>query len=189
MRKYFVFILGGVVVAGLLLFFAGLFPVASVNGEFLWSREFSAYGDAFNRFRANIERASSPDAPSLGFEGVAEEDITMSLLEELIVRKIVFKEGSKSFADFNKNAEGIMTEALGGQGTQLEEAARTLYGLDLEEFKKLILLPEAREIALKRLIEESGQNYKEWFLERLEAADVKIYFYDYRWEDGKLVSK
>lgn len=189
MIRYLAFILGGIVVAGLILFFTGFFPIAKVNGDFLWHREFSAYQGAFNRFRANIESVN-PSSPSLGFQNIKEEDLTTSLLEELIVRKIIFGVGNKSFANFNKNAEDIMGEALGGQEAKsLTEAAKTLYGLSLAEFRELILLPEAREIALRRSIESSGQNYEEWFLQQLKTADVKIYFYDYQWEDGGLVGE
>lgn len=187
MIRYLAFILGGIIVAGFILFFTGFFPIAKINGGLLWHWEFSAYQGAFNRFRANIESQNQP-SPSLGFQNIKDADLTMSLLEELIVRKIIFRIGDKSFTHFNKNAEDIIGEALGGKEAQsLSEAAKTLYGLSFAEFKELILLPEAREIALRRSIESSGQNYEEWFLQQLKTADVKIYFYDYQWEDGRLV--
>src|SRR3989338_4923014 len=106
----------------------------------------------------------------------------------LIAEKIVARELVSRNSDL-KDAETRVEEVLLKEGVNVEKAAWTLYGWNIDEFKKFSLLPQARQDILTEILQKEGIDFNEWLLAELAKAEVKIYFLPYRWENGQTVEK
>jgi hypothetical protein len=193
MRKY-IFIISIIILAGAaLIFYGGWFPVASINGDWLW------YRDVAQGVRA-IERLQST-SPDLGLPALAgtttpltfnQKKIQSGVLEELIREQIVIQGLARldSSRDWERAVmQEIDTLLQNRNKTTLQQAARELYGLSLHDFETLVLAPQIRDDFLREELARRAEETEAWTESALKSAAVNIYFLDYAWKEGRLVEQ
>lgn len=175
------------------MFYLGLFPVASVNSDWLWYRDLTKSVGAIEQLRLTSSGAGLPSlAGTTTLSALRGADIQRGALEELMYEKIIAQELARvdSSRDWNdriaRDVEGLLS---GKNRGMLEEATRELYHLNLEDFKKLVLAPQIREELLRKELELRAENPEEWFENAFRDARVKIYFLNYEWKSGTLIEK
>ncbi|MBI2507179.1 MAG: hypothetical protein HYW09_01025 [Candidatus Niyogibacteria bacterium] len=179
MRRFLYIIVVSAVFLLLLLFFGGIniSPAMQVNGHYIKS------GDYHSRL-SGFEFYGKQTSPK-GFE---EEAIRKGVIMSLIIDKLV--EFELEARDIEKNEADKRIEAvLSEESGDIEKAASEFYGWDIAEFKKFVLLPQARQDILSEVLREEGGDFNEWLNGALVKADVKIYSLPYEWIDGVLVKK
>lgn len=179
-----------VVIVGVIIY-AGFFPVASVNSDWLWYRDLTKSAGAIEQLRLTSSGAGLPSlAGTTTLSSLRGADIQRGALEELIYEKIIAQELARvdSSRDWNdriaRDVEGLLS---GKNKGALEEATRELYHLNFEDFKKLVLAPQIREEFLRKELELRAKDPEEWLEAAFINARVKIYFLNYEWKEGKLV--
>lgn len=65
-------------------------------------------------------------------------------------------------------------------------AAKAVYGLSLDDFRDLVLLPQARQDLLKEALIEKSQNFDTWLRDAKKKIMVRLFFVPFRW-DGEAV--
>lgn len=190
MRKA-LFVISIIVLAVASIVYAGFFPVASINSDWLWQRDLVKSINAveqLQRTSAGIDLPSPTGTTTLAALRAA--DIRRGVLEELIHEKIIAQELKRIDASQDwdqrvaRDAEGLVS---GKERATLEEATRALYGIDLNDFKRLVLAPQIREELLRKELELRAKDSDEWLEAAFQNARVKIYFLDYEWRDGVLI--
>lgn len=186
MRKI-IFGLVTVVVVVLGVLWLGLFPVARIEGRFVWYRDLAVSESASQHFQ---EKAKQKDPAFGGLEG-DQATRRKAYLEELIINEVVKIELARLNKDsFQSEVDGNISRAKEGKDmARLAEATSELYGMSFPRFEDLVLEPQAREIVLRSHIESDGKVYADWLSERVKNTSVTVYFLPYVWRDGALVNK
>lgn len=183
-------------VALIALFFASaafmygtrLYPVAVVDGSPVWMRTWERMIDAVEKF-TNAERALGGELPfdfSLPENARISSDIRRNTLTYIIEDKIISGEGSNFIDGFGSFTGEEVQKIMRASTRDPKEIARDIYGMSIDEYKTLILAPQARRSALRRTLESRGRTLDEWLYEMKIKKSVKLYFTEYRW-NGKTV--
>ncbi len=182
--KIILYVLAAFFIALLLAAGFGFFPVARVGDSYIYYREMQKLTRAAEAFKFSLNTSPFKEELDQG------ADARKAALGELIFQRIV-KNAFGGFGGISqKEIDENMAKVLGGADPKkLAEAARQLYALGYEDFKKYVILPKVEEAVLEGKVEASGKMYDEWFSEKLKTARVSIYFLPYIWKDGDLVNK
>lgn len=163
------------------------YPVALVDGSILFLRTWHKAEEASRRF-TNLD-LQSRGAPTIDFAdpGAAEIllDIKKGTLTFLIEDIILIQEGKRVIEGFEVLSRERVVEALKGGGDS-EKAAQRVYGLSFQDFRGLVLMPQARRDVLKEALQEKGQDFEEWFRGVKKGKEVRLFFVPFSW-NGELV--
>ncbi|KKW18577.1 MAG: hypothetical protein A2131_01055 [Candidatus Sungbacteria bacterium GWC2_49_10] len=183
-------------VALIALFFASaafaygtrLYPVAVVDGSPVWMRTWERMIDAAEKF-TNADRALGGESPldfSLPENARIQSDIRRNTLTYIIEDKIISEEGSNFIDGFGSFTSEEVQKIMRASVRDPKEIARDVYGVSLDEYKALILAPQARRNALAGALQSRGRTLDDWLYEMKIKKSVKLYFTSYRW-NGKTV--
>jgi hypothetical protein len=170
------------VALGISVFFVtrlGLYPVAAVNWQLILAKEFRVMVDsAFGFYLRAIdtykkEMLTDADAAKLYAE------VQRATLDKLIEERIMEKEldrrfGSGGFDEVDKKLGGVENKKLGS-------AANALYGLTDEQFKKMVLEPQARREVLAEDFKKQNQDFSTWLREAKREASVYVFLPGFLW--------
>lgn len=172
--------------------YAGFFPIASVNSDWIWYRDITKSARAIKQLQRTSSGAGLPSLlETTTLSALSASDIQRGVLEELMYEKMIAQELERidSSQDWDqrvvRDTEGLLT---GRDNTALKQATRELYRLDLDDFKKLVLAPQIREELLRKELALRAKDPEGWLTAAFQNARVKIYFLDYEWRDGRLIN-
>ena len=189
-KKYFLFL--SVIFAGVIVVMAlqGYWPVAFVNSSPIFDYQFKgAYAVAYNYYLSSL-KAAKEDPVILKSEEIQKE-IRQTVFESLIEQKLIRAElaneiKSKDLADMLErkiNSGGPIDSENFKKGVEL------LYGVSADEFKNIVLIPQAEsEIFEGRLILQN-KNMDDWINEKVSKADVKIVMPGFYWSSEGIKAK
>lgn len=155
----------------------GFLPVLKVNGRAASYAEFSEVYGALKTFESVSAGASggADAAPALEFKRLALAD----LVDNLLLNELI----SKSAPELFQKAESMAEEVLKDEkNASLGEASRRIYGLGLRDFKKFVLLPQAKRDALTEYYRGDEEKLSKIWLGLRKNAEVKIYYPGYFWD-------
>ena len=172
--------------------YAGFFPIASVNSDWIWYRDITRSARAIKQLQRTSSGAGLPSLlETTTLSALSASDIQRGVLEELMYEKMIAQELERidSSQDWDqrvvRDTEGLLT---GRDNAALKQATRELYRLDLDDFKKLVLAPQIREELLRKELALRAKDPEGWLTAAFQNARVKIYFLDYEWRDGRLIN-
>lgn len=161
----------------------GVYPVALVDGEPIFYSTWKKLEEASKNFTSVEEQSkiggrpinfSSPENARLLLE-IRRSTLTF-LIEDLILRQVggSLVEGFEVLSR-EKVAESVQDER------NTEKAVRVLYGLDLDDFKNLVLLPQARRDIAKEALSERNQSVEDWLSEVKKQKKIRLLSTSFRW--------
>ncbi len=165
-----------------------LYPVAVVDGSPVWMRTWERMINAVEQF-TNADRASRGESPLDFFlpeNARIQSDIRRNTLTYIIEDKIISKEGSNFIDGFGSFTGEEVQKIIRTSVRDPKEIARDVYGMSIDEYKALILAPQARRSALAGALQSRGRTLEDWLIEMKIKKSVKLYFISYRW-NGKTV--
>ncbi|MBI4086190.1 MAG: SurA N-terminal domain-containing protein [Candidatus Liptonbacteria bacterium] len=183
-KPYIVFLLiASVALFVILLISFGYYPIAAVNGRLISKRTFLKNYGAAAAYYQNVLKTYQQN--SLTEKTASSDDIQRSVLTQLIENGIVEAGARKEAgADLNALVEEKISQASKEPG--FDKAVQTLYGMNLDDFKKEILAPQAeRDILTGRLFLKGG-NIDDWLRDAKKSAKVIIFSPQFRW-NGDIV--
>lgn len=160
----------------------GSYPVALVGNMPIFARTWHKAESAAKRFsdaQAQASRAlpinfSSDEGRELLLE-VKRGTLTF-LIEDVIIRQ----KGDEVIEGLGVLSRERALEAL-RSSTDPTSAAKAVYGLSLNDFRNLVLLPQARQDVLKEALMEKGQNFDTWLRDAKKSTRVRLFFVPFRW--------
>lgn len=184
-RRFFVFLL--IIFIGLGIYFIsrGYYPVALVNYKFISFKDFSMDSAvALYYYEKNSEIYKKAATADNNFK----KDIQRAALDQLIESRLIHQELLKFLSEnninemVNKKIEEFINRPSIRKGTE------SLYGLQVQDFKNLILRPIAeQEILEARLFLSTNQSFKSWLNDVKLRANVMILIPGFDWEDNKVI--
>lgn len=113
-------------------------------------------------------------------------EIRRATLDKLITDSLIYNELKLRFGnEFQAIAERNIGQYI-GDNENIENGAKTLYGLDLLEFKKRVLMPQAYREILEGRMYLNNEDFSEWLESARANASVYILTPDLQWEDGEV---
>lgn len=183
MKKVFFF----AVVVFTLLFSAALtsfYPVATVGFTPVFARTWQKSQTAAENF-LNAQNQAEGGRNIINFSAPENRELRISVkksaLAFLIGDMILAKEGRKLTKDFAGLSEKKAATAFAGN-VNIAQGAKLVYGLDEADFKKLILLPQARQDVARSFLETAGKDFNSWFAESKAKSKVKLWFVPFVWD-------
>lgn len=166
----------------------GFYPVAWVENSPLAFRTWEKAVEAAEKF-TNAQAQSAPGGKTIDFNSPANanllKEVKRGTLNFLIEDMILQQEGKELVYGFETLSRDRAAQAL-TQGDNLEGAIKLVYGLDPEDFRRLVLLPQSRRDTASELLQERGENFDAWLAEVKKNKRVRLMFVPFKW-DGETV--
>ena len=169
------------------VFAGGLYPVAWVNGSPIFYATWKKIEKSEKQFlnvRQKISESNRISAAS-SLEVFNDNNPSLFALSFLIDDKITEKEGMEVVKNLGELSQKRMNDTLAAQG-DMSSAVKAVYGLSLNDFKRLILKPQARRDVLSVFLASQNLDYAEWLNQKKEQASVKIFFGPFSWNGKEL---
>lgn len=182
MRNTYFLILFGFAAAVGICAAAGFYPVAAVGFSVItrhgWREAERAAEKFYNtqNLKLGIESVDFSRSENAALRRGMERESLTALIESELMRQA----GEKEIPDFDSRVQGRVDSATRGKNT-LERAATLSYGLNLDDFRRLILVPQARLEILTDDTAKKGTDFKEWFKNFRKTKKVRLFFTSFRW--------
>ena len=188
--KFFISLGVLILIVFAILIVSGFYPIAFVGGKPITWHSFKSNSQAAYYYYKTASRIYGESSDDLTKPGNLQE-INRAVLDKLIENEIISK-GLKSIPGAKQIVKNKLDQAL-KQSANLKEAVNTLYGIGLDDFVKLILIPQARKEVLEgRLFLENSSNsngFDEWLKKAKKDVKVLILLNDFKWDGEKVVLK
>ncbi len=176
MKHYFIFFSLVVVALGITFVVrGGYYPVASVGGSFLFARDFQEQYRAVLQYYSHATEVYGVSSTS------PRSDVEGAVLEGLIESALVHKEIEK---EMGKTAETLVTERVQSvveEDSKLAQAAEVVYGFNAQEFRRMVLIPQAeREILIGQLFLK-GEDFSKWLAEAKQNNRILLFSPGFTW--------
>lgn len=182
------------VIAGLVLLIGltliadlGYYPAMSVNGFWLSQRQVEKNLAAAGRYEENFVRTYRPLLSSSSGT-VNLSDLKAAVLSSLVDQTLIHRVLK---ADLGPRFESLVHERLNEvvSSTEIFEAGRALYGLDREDFKEIVLVPQAeRDLLTSRLFLKS-KKLSDWLDLERRQSQVRVFSDKFYWDGERVAAK
>lgn len=180
MKRYWIFLsIVCVTIAVAYVVREGYYPIAMVGNTLLSARDFSKQFEAATTYyrKAQTAYGASSTSPVSNLE----ESVFESLIEDALihteVEKEIGKEAPRMAAD---RADTLLRD------TDLLAAAEAVYGLDKEEFRKMVLMPQAEREMLTGKLFLHGMGLADWLAAAKQKERILLLVPGFRWAGGEI---
>ena len=157
------------------------YPVVLVGSQLISAGDFREHYSGAYKYYRNILELYAKDAAVLNADETKKE-IERAVLDGLIEDVLIDEELKKimSAADLGRMVEEKISK-IARSGEKLGESASILYGFSADDFKKRVLIPQAKsDILGNRIFLENG-NFEEKLKELKRNAKVVILIPGFSW--------
>ena len=167
----------------------GYYPIAMVDWHIITARELERDFSAAYRYFENALVTYGADPERLTGESERKE-IWRAALDKIIVDSLTLRELNRRLSKAeHQEVANTKIQNFFKSNANVADAAKTLYGLDLETFEERLLLPEARREILEGRMSLAGENFQDWLKTARANASVLILTPDLKWEGGQVKLK
>ncbi|MEK9179962.1 MAG: hypothetical protein AAB897_00935 [Patescibacteria group bacterium] len=190
MIRYRIYIIFSIIIAlgvsAIFLVSQGYYPVALVEGDFVSAYEFAREYRAATIYYQNLLKTYG--AAFEEKEKISSADLELAVINSLIENNLIAKGArAETGEDFEYLLENKLSKFVGD--AELEKAALALYGLEGNEFREDVLIPQAeREILAGRLFLR-GEKIEDWLASTKQAAQVIIFSPQFEWNGESVVTQ
>ncbi len=177
-KRYWILFLAIIFLAGAALAAYGFVPVMKIDGKTIAFSEYLKAYSAIKSYDRISRRAATPG-----------EEIKKQTLQVLAENRFLDILAERTSTDFKKQAERLVEESIKTTpNLSLGEASKKIYGLGEADFKRLVLLPQAKRDLLTKHYEYNPAELETLWNNLAKNAQVKIYYPGYYW-DGEVKIK
>lgn len=185
--KAITFIFSSLVAVAIVVVAAGWYPVALVRNTPIFFSTWKKAADAAMHF-TNAQARTYGGEP-IDFSAAKNRELLTEVKKgslAFLIEDLILKQAGKDIIfGFEEFSRERMREAL-GSAPDSSDAAKLVYDLGEDDFKKLVLLPQARRDIAKEALAEKSMDFEGWFAEEKKKAKVKLFFVPFSW-DGESV--
>ncbi|QQG45060.1 MAG: hypothetical protein HYW89_03600 [Candidatus Sungiibacteriota bacterium] len=185
--KVILLVIGMVVGLFLVSVMTGFYPVALVDGAPIFYRTWKKTEEAAKHF-ANTQLVSRGSKP-IDFSAPQNSELLLAgrkdTLTSLIEDTILHQGGKKLHKGFERLVAAKVSTAL-KDNEDIEQAAKLVYNLDLDDFKELVLLPQAQGEVVAEILEKQNQDFEGWLREAKKQKRVFLMFVPFSWDGERI---
>lgn len=180
-----------VVVGGFVFFVISSRIAALVGFNPIWKGDFNETVNLFVRYydTSNHHLLTSDISTS---EFLKDKDLSRQIQKEALSKMIDYKiltaELEKRRPDWRDLAELKIKDAFAKikEQDKFEDSVRTIYGMEISDFKSSILLPRAQIEILSDELKKQNKTYEQWLKEERSGIDVRIMIDGLEWKEGEV---
>lgn len=169
-------------------YISGFYPVVIVGGTPIMARTWLKAEQGAEHF-TNAQAKLAPEGKEIDFSLPANREFLLEIqrgtLTFLIEDMIMQQEGDTVAADYFLDVTDKIKDAL-SRMEDLDKKVDRMYGFSIEDFKKFVLVPQARQDVIRAALVSRRQTFEEWIREEKKKKKVRLFFVPYRW-DGEFV--
>ncbi len=162
----------------------GYYPVAFVNGEMITARALQdEHAAAFQYYIRTLTQKPEfdPRSPEV------QRELRRASLHDLVDKELISQELERRVG---KDLGAAVAGRISGANLDnkvLADAAKLLYGLELADFKEMVLVPQAKKELLEGSLFLEQKKFDAWLAEAEAAASVTILTPEFAWDKTKVV--
>lgn len=169
-------------VVGVFLYAQGYYPVALVERSPIFYQTWEKAQNSAMHY-TNVQRVSGGGS-AINFTARENEESLSNLkkgtLTYLIEDAVIIQEGPNIDGVFRAVARERAENAL--QSTpSLQEGVEKLYGLSMDDFRELVLFPQARRDILREHFQVNNIDPEVWLRDVKKQKNIRLFFVPYRW--------
>ncbi|MDO8516201.1 MAG: hypothetical protein Q7S28_03055 [bacterium] len=173
----------GVIAFGIL----GSYPIASVNSKLILARELGTMYRASMAYQNNLIAFYNAQNGSTTLQAPPDAEVERSVLNQLIESRLVRAELERA-----QDPEVLKT-LIEGKFDQYKasdfEKQATVFGLTLNDYKDLILVPQAEHDILWNSLFVQGKDANAWLTEAKQGANVTLFSLKWKWDGKEAVAR
>ncbi len=180
-KKIIILVLTAVGVVGVAMLFFGFLPVITVGGASVSLSELLKIEGALSKFDRLSQRTPSSDS-AINKKAIG------NIIEQKFLDILIQNTDTGLTTQAQKLVEDTVHDSQ-NKGIAISQAADTLYGLSESDFKKYILLPQAKRDVLVAYFNNDQSRLKQSWTAIYKNTAVKIYYPGYHWQNGEVKTK
>lgn len=161
----------------------GYYPILLVGNHLVSARRFWKNFNSAALYYQNYVRTYG--VPPQGSENLSRDVLETSVLNELVDENLVRDGAAK---ETGPELDGLVHNKIDkySADANLAQAAQKLYGLNFDDFRGGVLVPQAeREVLAGRLYLQGG-NIDDWLKEVRKSARVIVFSPQFRWNGERI---
>lgn len=149
-----------------------LYPVALVGSQAIFADQFYRVADSAFKFYLNASEVYQKKLPSKSDAEKLYSDIKRATLDRFVEDGIFNRELA---ARFGASAANLVDKKLANvDNDKLKAGVAQLYGLTMQEFKKMVLEPEAEREILIENFQSKNENFDMWLASAKSKVGVTV---------------
>ncbi len=181
---FFSIIAFGVIAISLISY--GYYPVAIVNGHFITAKLFANDYAITSAYYQSIVKSykNSSSTPEILTSSEIQQSVLTGLIENVLIEDGARKEIGR---DLNRLIDDKISKATDIEG--IDKAVKSVYGMNMDDFKKEILVPQAERDVLTGSLFLKGQKIEDWLSAAKKSSRVMILSGKFYWDGESVASK
>ena len=164
------------------------YPVISVNNVPISAKKLNINMRAaiyyFNTYKKLQEERGLNQNASASLKELSQEEIKIFVLNQLIENELIHQETEKRIGS---NLKDLVNEKINNYlNPELESAALEIYGLNKNDFKNEILIPQAEKDILAGRLFLENKNIADWLKEQKKQAKIIVFDKKIKWNGENL---
>lgn len=164
------------------------YPVISVNNVPISAKKLNINMRAaiyyLNTYKKLQEERGFSQNASASLKELSQEEIKLFVLNQLIENELIHQEIEKRIGS---NLKDLVNEKINNYlNPELESAALEIYGLNKNDFKNEILIPQAEKDILAGRLFLENKNIADWLKEQKKQAKIIVFDKKIKWNGENL---
>lgn len=164
------------------------YPVISVNNVPISAKKLNINMRAaiyyFNTYKKLQEERGLNQNAFASLKELSQEEIKLFVLNQLIENELIHQEAEKRIGS---NLKDLVNEKINNYlNPELESAALEIYGLNKNDFKNEILIPQAEKDILAGRLFLENKNIADWLKEQKKQAKIIVFDKKIKWNGENL---
>lgn len=183
-HHFYIGLVGLVIIGGGIFYIVHYrqFPTAVINGSMIFADEFERVAFSALQFYVKSTEATKRRALTQEEVDALYSEIRRATLDKLMSERLVDNELARRFGG---NVEEMAGEKLVVADTErLRDVIAPLYGMTFEEFRMLLLLPEAKREVLNDALRDESRSAESWLNDARRNARVIMLLPNLVWKNG-----
>lgn len=188
-KPYIIFFTIAILGFGIMtLIYGGYYPIAVVNGSFLSAKSFAGEYNATSLYYQNLLKINPNYAGETAQTPAS--DLQLAAINNLIEQSLIANGARKEAgADFNYLLNNKLDKFSGVKPEKLDKAVKTLYGLNADDFRGIVLIPQAEREILEGRLFLKGEKIEDWLMNAKKTAKVMILSAQFFWNGDSVELK
>jgi|AP45_3_1055517.scaffolds.fasta_scaffold25289_2 hypothetical protein len=166
----------------------GWYPIALVNSQLVWgSTVEKEYASALKYYSQMLSTYKGKEVSDQQIKKIKKE-VKQATLDKIIEKMIIANNANELIGDEkSKLIEAKVKKYL--QDPKLKAAASALFNLSFDDFKTIILIPQAERELLEEQFSSENRDFNNWLKNQKKKAKVYLFTKEYTWTDQGIKKK
>ena len=190
MKKLYIILIGLVFLGfgALNLIRIGWYPIALVNSQLVWgSTVEKEYASAIKYYSQMLHTYKGEDVGKKQIKKIKQE-IRQATLDKIIEKIIISNNSSELIGDKKPKLIAAKVKKY-LQDPKLKAAASALFNLSFNDFKTVILIPQAERELLEEQFSSENRDFNNWLKNQKKKAKVYLFTKEYTWTEQGIKRK